>query len=285
MSLKKLLFTIGGALSALVFAVNVSAQAQIAYTSPYELKFSLPIETLTAPDSMAPRNDINLESETPANEWYSARIRRKFGAWGPEPRHYPAPFQDFASTSPTWMRERLLAVAQRFIGMPYQHHHVPDWNPPADWPWKEVAYGRNSRGVDCSDFTSWLYNYGLGIKLPTNILTQANAEDVPGPSGTGQGRLPVQVIQSDNYENLVSKLKTGDLLYIKKKSEDTVSHVIMWVGEVGRAPGKVPLVIDSTGSGHKDSNGNVIPVGIHLRPFTKDSWYFTSFSHAHRIIP
>jgi len=58
------------------------------------------------------------------------------------------------------------------IGLTYQHHHIPDWNPPADWPWKEVAYGRNSKGIDCSDFTSWTYNYGLGIKLPTNKQRQ-----------------------------------------------------------------------------------------------------------------
>ncbi len=98
-------------------------------------------------------------------------------------------------------------VGQRLIGLTYQHHHIPDWNPPADWPWKEVAYGRNSKGIDCSDFTSWTYNYGLGIKLPTNIKTQAEAQDVPGPGDVG--RLPVQVISNDKgYENLVSKLKT-----------------------------------------------------------------------------
>ena len=30
----------------------------------------------------------------------------------------------------------------------------------------------------CSDFSSWLYNYGLGLKLPTGIKKQANADFV-----------------------------------------------------------------------------------------------------------
>ena len=43
-------------------------------------------------------------------------------------------------------------------------------------------------------------------------------------------------------------------------------------------------VIDSTGSGHKDSQGNTIPDGVQIRPFTRDSWYWQDFDHAHRIV-
>lgn len=256
------------------------------YHSPYSVSFSFPLEKLLAPDTIPPRNSPRMESKTPHEDWYSSRIQHKYGAWGPEPLRFPPPYEgfEFSNADPQWMRERLVAVALKYVGLPYQHHHIPDWDPPSRWPWKEVAYGRNSRGVDCSDFTSWVYNYGLGIKITSDVHKQAEAESASAPGR--DGRLPIEVISNKyGYEDLVKRLRTGDLLYIKKKSADKVSHVIMWVGSIGRSPDGTPLVIDSTGSNHKDSNGVTIPVGIHLRPFTKDSWYFQSLSHAHRIIP
>ncbi len=145
-----------------------------------------------------------------------------------------------------------------------------------------MAFGHNSPGVDCSDFTSWIYNYGLGIKLKTGIRQQAETVSIPGPGG--QGLIQVQTIINDKgYDDLVKKLKTGDLLYIKN-NQGNISHVIMWVGEYGRSPDGAPLIIDCTGSDHKDSNGNQIPIGVHLRPFLPHQWYYDSFDHAHRIL-
>jgi hypothetical protein len=253
-----------------------------AYQSPYQVELSGPIEEFCAIDQEPPRNDVRLESKTPYDEWYSQRIRRKFGAWGPEARHYP-PISGFENIPPQWKRQRVLAVASRLIGLPYQHHHIPDWDPPGSWPWKQVAYGRNSKGMDCSNFTSWVYNYGLGIHLDSGIETQSSLEQVTGPGN--KGYVQAKVIRNDGgYRNLVSSLKCGDLLYIKNKDGTKVSHVIMWVGEFGKSPDGAPLIIDCTGNDHKDSNGNTIPIGVNLRPFLEDSWYYQSFSHAHRII-
>lgn len=251
------------------------------YKSPYRLNFSVPMEELCAIDQQHPRNNLRLESKVPFEEWYSPDVRKRFGAWGPDPRHYPA-LDGFEQLTPSWKRQRVLAVASHLIGLPYQHHHIPDWDPPASWPWKEVAYGRNSKGMDCSDFTSWLYNYGMGIHLSTGIGTQAEKERIAGPGG--QGFIDVRTIRDDNgYDDLVAKLKSGDLLYIKN-NQGKVGHVIMWVGELGESPDGSPLIIDCTGSGHKDSTGNDIPIGVHIRPFLKNSWYYHDFSHAHRII-
>jgi hypothetical protein len=47
----------------------------------------------------------------------------------------------------------------------------------------------------------------------------------------------------------------------------------------------MPLILDSTGSGAKDSNGVTIPDGVHLRAFKRSVWYFTQASHVLRIIP
>ena len=252
------------------------------YQSPYNVVLSIPMDELMAPNSTHLRSDFKVESETPYDSWYSRGTLRRFGAWGPQARHFP-PVEHGKPQSSEWRRQRLLTVALEMIGLPYQHHHIPDWDPPANWPWKNVAYGHNSKGMDCSDFTSWLYNYGLGIKPSTGIREQAEAKSVPGPGE--DVRTPVHKIYNDNgYESLVSKLVAGDLLYIKHKNDDQVSHVIMWVGKYGRSPDGTPLVIDCTGPDHTDCNGKQIPIGVQLRPFAKDSWYFHSFSHANRII-
>jgi len=270
----------------LCISVGLSSESRSeftnAYVSPYKVVLSIPLDQLLNANSVPPRDNPRMESKTPHDEWYSDRIRKKFGAWGPEPRHYPL-IEGFSSQSPEWKRERVLAVAYDMIGLPYQHHHIPDWNPPLDWPWKEVAYGRNSKGLDCSDFTSWVYNYGLGLKLKTGIREQADAESVAFHEG--KDFLPIQKIHDDaGYKSLVAKLTTGDLLYIKHKNDDKVSHVIMWVGKHGQSPDGTPLVIDCTGPDHTDCNGNAIPIGVQLRPFGKESWYYKSFSHANRII-
>jgi len=273
-------------LCALTLSINAFSPAR-SYDSPYSLKLTEPAESLCQCESQSPRNDWRLESQTPFEDWYSQEIRKKYQAWGPEPRHFPTP-NGLEKKSAEWKRQRLLAVAIRMIGLPYQHHHIPDWNPPADWPWKEVKYGCNSKGLDCSNFTGWLYNYGLGIKLNTNVEKQAESHLIDADRTNGApieaDVITVNGTDKANYDLLKNGLKTGDLLYIQKKNEDKVSHVIMWVGAYGKAPNNIPLIIDCTGEGHQDSNGNDIPVGVHLRPFTLDSWYFKRFSHAHRII-
>ncbi len=251
------------------------------YQSPYHVQFNIPHEELIKIDQQSPRNDIRLESDLPYEDWYSQRVRKRFGAWGPVPRHYPI-IPDYDQKSLQWKRERVLAVACKYIGLPYQHHHIPDWDPPADWPWKQVAYGRNSRGVDCSDFSSWCYNYGLGIKLKTGIKEQAEQTEL-NTAGSDRVFEAETITDDSGYENLCKKLKTGDLLYIRN-NKGNLAHVIMWVGEIGKSPDGAPLIIDSTGEGHKDANGVEIPVGVHLRPFLKNSWYYKSFDHAHRIL-
>jgi hypothetical protein len=79
-------------------------------------------------------------------------------------------------------------------------------------------------------------------------------------------------------------LLTGDLLYVKN-SPGNLSHVVIWVGKIGKSPDGNPLVLDSTGTGSRDSEGREIPDGIQLRAFTPRSWYFRQASHVLRIIP
>lgn len=262
--------------------VYLAPAADPSYRSPYTVKFTHPVAELLADIEHGRRGDVHDEAAVPFPEWYSRHIREKFGAWGPPARHYPAPTGVF-NRPVAWQRERVLAVALRFQGYGYQHHHVPDWSPPAGWPWKETAVGHNGKGVDCSNFSSFVYNLGFGIKPTGNVKDQSEQLEVPGP-GPGRQVRAERINRPASYAELTKVLRTGDLLYIRGKEDGPVTHVVLWVGPIGHSPDGTPLIMDSHGEGVKDSNGVSIPCGIHLRPFREGSWYARCFSHAHRLL-
>ncbi|HSU65364.1 MAG TPA: NlpC/P60 family protein [Tepidisphaeraceae bacterium] len=252
------------------------------YRSPYFLEFSYSTDALIGDLLRGPLGDPRTISAVPYDSWNSAAVRKKYGAWGP-PMKRLEPSPELAQRPAQWKRERVIAVASHYVGCTYQHHHLPDWNPPADWPWKEVGHGSNAKGVDCSNFTGLVYNLALGVRMSTEIVQQGADEDIT-VNGEGARKQHVTLIPKPaTYEACLKDLRTGDLLYILNKQKE-VSHVVIWVGTVGRSPSDVPLVIDSTGSSHKDSSHLTIPDGVQLRPFTRTGWYFQSLSHVHRII-
>lgn len=268
-------------------SINEAADAKAytgPYQSPYKLAFKVPLHDLLF-DAKSPRGSVAEESSVPQHEWYSAKVKQKWGSWGVPPRKFDCPPQ-VAGKPIEWRRERVVAAATRFIGYEYQHHHVPDWDPPKGWPWQQCCAGRNGKGLDCSNFSGWNYNWALGIHLNTDIHKQGALTKAPST----HGELVAETIHrptgnpAEWYSELCEKLAPGDLLYIGNTQRTKVTHVIMWVGNCAESPDGVPLVIDSTGGKIKDSSGHAIPCGIHLRPFKKGSWYHTSFSHAHRWV-
>jgi cell wall-associated NlpC family hydrolase len=286
-------------LAVLAMFLGACAPAQPAppdgYKSPYSIAYKNSEGDLTFDFNTSPRNDITLQfdpSQPPLTyaNWYN---RSSYPAeditWGPHvvqfsPVTIPA---TAAGDSKTWKQERVLRVAQKYLGTNYQHHHHPDWFPASDpnWPWQDVSLGHNSKGIDCSDFSSLVYNYGLGIKLITAVEVQATTKSITGPGGVGT--ITVQTIPGQAYNTLISQLIPGDLLYIRGSADPKakVSHVIMWIGKNSSSP-DVPLIIDSHDNKppFKDKNGNVVPAGVNIRPFEESGWYYKSFDHAHRII-
>ena len=254
------------------------------YRSPYRLRYRAPVEQLLF-DAKGPRGSAAEESTVPEREWYGEETRKRCGAWGIPARRFDCP-PEVREKPADWKRERVVAAAARFIGYEYQHHHVPDWNPPKDWPWNRCCAGKQGKGVDCSNFSGWNYNWALGIHLNTDIHRQA----AEATAQSSHGEVRAQVIKRPEgepdrwYDELCRALKPGDLLYISDKDRTKAVHVIMWIGECGESPDRAPLIMDSTGGKTKDCEGHAIPCGIHLRPFAKGSWYHTRFSHAHRWI-
>ncbi len=254
------------------------------YRSPYRLKFRFPESELLF-DARSERGSVAAQSSMPEREWYSEQLKHRIGSWGPPARKFDCP-AEVREKPPEWKRERVIAAASRFLGYDYQHHHIPGWNPPEEWPWKKVCSGRNGKGVDCSNFSAFNYNWALGIHLSGGIRVQAEQREVE----SSHGKVVAKVIDRPKgepdqwYDELVRTLKPGDLLYIRTSDMSKVSHVIMWLGECAEGPDATPLVMDSHGAGVKDASGVAIPCGIHIRPFNKGSWYHKSFDHAHRLI-
>lgn len=262
--------------------IGLSAVAADGYQSPYSLKYNHPLESLIGDLQKTPRGDPKLTAEIPFHEWYSTATRSKFGAWGPQRRTYPEP-AEWPRWNASFKRERIIATAARLIGHGYQHHHVPDWNPPQGWPWKETAVGRNGPGVDCSNLTAFTYDQAAGILLEGDVHKQAEMRE----ARQGNGRLPAtRITLPGSLEERAAALRTGDLLYVRNRS-GSISHVVLWVGGIGAdAAGKpVHLVLDSHGEGEKDDAGKPIPVGVRLRPYRAGEWYHKSASHAVRYIP
>lgn len=253
-----------------------------AYKSPYSVKFNFKDEELIGDLLQGPRSDWKDQSSTPFRDWYNVANQPRWGYRGPPARHYDPP-AGFSSKSVAWLRQRVIATGLRYVGYSYQHHHVPDWDPPADWPRDAEQTTPVGKGLDCSNFTSFVYNQALGIKPTGDVRMQAQLTQVPGP---GKGRsFPVKRIElPKEHADYERELLTGDLLFIKNTSGN-LSHVVLWVGKIGQSPDGSPLILDSTGSGNFDAQGNEIPDGIYLRAFRPNTWYFKQASHILRIIP
>ena len=226
------------------------------YVSPYKVKFTYPLADLLRDIEHGPRGQAENESSVPFAQWSSPQVRKHYTSWGPPASQYPA--VPATSTKPVkWKRERVVAVALRFQGYGYQHHHIPDWNPPADWPWKETSAGHNGKGLDCSNFSAFVYNVAFGIKPSGEVKDQGAQLDIAGP-GANHSTRAERIELPSSYAERVKLLRTGDLLYIHNSS-DEITHVVLWVGEIGQSPDNAPLVIDSHGDSVRDSRGNNIP--------------------------
>jgi cell wall-associated NlpC family hydrolase len=263
-------------------ALTSSLLAQREYKSPYKVDFSFKEEELIGDLLKGPRADWKDHASVPYADWYNPANQTRWIHRGPAAKHFNPP-AGLASKSPQWSRERIIATGMRFIGYSYQHHHVPDWEPPADWPRDAEQKTAPGKGLDCSNFSAFAYNLALGIKPTGDIKDQSEMTEVKGP---GPNRsIPVKRIElPKNHADFEKELLTGDLLYVKN-SKGTLSHVVLWVGKIGKSPDGTPLILDSTGGGNYDANNNEIPDGIQLRAFTARSWYFKQASHVLRIIP
>ena len=249
------------------------------YESPYRVRLPWSDDELI-PDLLASeRGDPQFSAIIAPADWYGPRI----GRWGPWPRAYPPPAiaQD---KSDEWQRARLIATALRFVGYRYRHHHLPDWDPAPDGhPAKPGGVPHDGKGVDCSNFTAFVFNQGLGVAISSDVRKQA-ATRTAVRNGTDRSFTVATIPQQETAAQWAQILKPGDLLYIRPRNSDSISHVLIWIGTWGISGKGDPLVLDSHGADVRNENGALIPAGVQLRPFRANSWYATRADHALRLI-
>jgi hypothetical protein len=96
-----------------------------------------------------------------------------------------------SATAPSLVQQfqqRLVSVALSNMGIDYQHHYSPFWYSPASWSsaqeptpqrsFEPVPPGRQTQGLDCTNFTSWYYNLAFGFWLNSATPAQATQASV-----------------------------------------------------------------------------------------------------------
>ena len=216
------------------------------------------------------------QTELSASEWYVRNANGNYidGGRGPRPLAYPqvkVP-ANAGCDDATWKRERILIVALHYLNIPgnphaltYRHHHIPAWNPPTNTypsnaknpvPKSWQAWGAGT-GLDCSNYTAWVYNFGLGIKFTSDVRAlYADTLHVPARAIPKTG--PFQL---------------GDVLYLHPRNNDTyASHAVIYLDDAH--------VIDVR-LNYKDANGKPQP-GVQIRP--RHGWYRNAVLGGWRII-
>ena len=193
--------------------------------------------------SMLPQTDV------PRSQWYSSRMLASL--WGPMPAKYPGIEETLEALPPgtdltQWKRDRVVAVAKHYIGLPYRHHHIPAWSPKSP-----DQHGLTGPGLDCSNFTAWVYNFGFGVILNSDVALQAAMKPRPGFAvHPGMQRIGAE-----------GPFMPGDIIYIANPQKTAIVHAIIFIDD--------GHIIDST-------DGQVA-----VRHFT--GWYRRQLSHAIRI--
>lgn len=172
-------------------------------------------------------SDFALRDRLPETAHPLPRTNGKFD-WGPKPMTYPRVNIPNGVNPVQWERDRVIAVAEKYIGLPYMHRHIP-----------------SQGGLDCSNFTSWVYNYGFGVRFSSNVQAQSRE--------AGRKLRPNE------------RLEPGDLLFIWSKDRSKIKHVVIYVNP--------DTIIDSTITAKAN--------GVALRAFR--GWYKERFAWARRI--
>lgn len=254
----------------------------------------------------------------------------------------------------TWQRQRVMAAANILLqaGTHYQHLHMPNFDPAkvtsgtgfhwipvstnatlqSSWQLSQgvsgttpnpyaAAYGKPQPGIDCTDFSAYVYSLALGVQMHSGTPDQiefVGGKIAPGATATATvldttgTPITPQFFYRPNFgvggtnasgslDTLVSQFQPGDLLYMGNPT-DGILHVVMWLGQTGTdsAGNTFPLVISShdntpaifdtlalDAQGYP-SDGNVAghlpPPGVHILPFADSNWFYQDFQVAMRVI-
>jgi len=205
-----------------------------------------------------------------------------FLSWGPSPSIYPAVTIPTGCDPTMWQQQRILAAASLIVQQQfnYCHHYIPAWDSKgllfagkASYCYSGSTSGTGGgasapsanqatqMGVDCSNFTAFLYNFALGaIRFTGDVQSQggtmtgaaaANNYGTAWAPGTAFAR-PANwssMITSGNAAYQQYPFQPGDLLFIGPTEGDAlqgkISHVVVWTGL--KSPDGRYLTVESYG--------------------------------------
>lgn len=189
-----------------------------------------------------PERDALPQSKIPKSkwsDWFSSGP--SIQGWGPPARKYSEPKIPEGVDTITWKRDRLVKVVDKFVNqvphIPYQKHLSNGAKRRGHFP--ALGYG-----LDCSNFASWIYNYGLGIHRSSDVDDLANSR-----------YHPEEVINKEDILSMREELQPGDLILRKGNPK----HVIIYLGN-----GKVA---DSTS--YRGQGVGITDLGT---DFSKNDW-------------
>ena len=162
-------------------------------------------ESTYAPTTAAsPTADFSFRDGLPQTEVSKEKWQSCCGTFGPCPITYPKVIFPNESLRVAWSRERAVEAAKRLIGTRYAHRHIPQMG-----------------GLDCSNFTAFVYNYALGIRIKSNVELQAE--------------------QAGRRLDSTTPLEAGDLVFIYNSSKSSITHAVLYIDK--------NHIIDDTGPG------------------------------------
>lgn len=141
------------------------------------------------PDDDFVYRDSLLPTEVARGDWGAKR----FASFGPCPNCYPT-VEIPAGEGLAWIQKRLELVARKYLGLPYEHRHIPQMG-----------------GIDCSNFTAWIYNWGFGHRFSSHVERQAET--------AGRRLAPHEPWQK------------GDLIFFWDDSGQRIKHVGMYLND------------------------------------------------------
>jgi cell wall-associated NlpC family hydrolase len=171
---------------------NTAAYIRLLPTQPNKLQKEILYRDSLVADFA--QRDAMPQTDVPRQNWF----RSQYGTWGPVSCLFSKPIVPQGTDPVQWKRDRIIAAAKHFRGLPYKRADGARGHFPA-----------RGCGLDCSNFVAWVYNYALGIRLSSDV------DRLVASDQTGRKLAPGE------------SLKKGDLLFIAGNPK----HVVMYIDE------------------------------------------------------
>lgn len=221
------------------------------------------------------------QEQTPIlQQYWGTPSRYANNVYGPNPTIYPAVTIPADCNRTTWMQNRVLAVANALVQQQnnYCHHYIPAWNSTGLTFGSQTSYcfdnilpgGNNvQNGVDCSNFTAFVYNVAFGGIRFTGGVAQQGGSPFPANVSSNVWAPGTATPRPANWESYYQPgganyqqypFQPGDLIYVNGTPAEAAAgqpatHVVMWTGMKAADGSGRYLTVESFGTNNGGTSG------------------------------